>query len=188
MQTATPVRIAPSLQTSHGTPGLQAPLPQARVRPADSAPMTDAPEATAAPPETASQNDSGFAPIAVAPVAPAVPSEIAPSIEATPPPVSIAPNGQSRVPLSDYLGFIQFTKIRDAYMNRPDPVVNRANVPRPQPTDDLAQVRSQSRLTPQGIRELVSERQASQSLWDLRSQAKMNPNQLASPATRPSTQ
>jgi len=92
--------------------------------------------------------------------------------------------------LGDYLGFLQFTKIRDAYLNRPDPTVNHTNVERqrPQATIDLSQARSQGSLTPQAVRELAARRQAMQSLSDLRSQARMDRNRLAPPATRPSIQ
>ncbi|HEY2586711.1 MAG TPA: hypothetical protein VGI81_13180 [Tepidisphaeraceae bacterium] len=189
-QTATPGGIVQSQQTLHGTPGLQAPapLPQARVRPINPVPMTDAPEAAVPPSDPAPQGEAALAPPGAVPGAPQVPGAVAPSIEAMNLPGSFAPTPQPRVPLGDYLGFSQFTKIRDAYLNRPDPVVNHANLPRPQATGDLAQVRAQSRLTPQAVRELVAERQATQSLWQLRSQAGVDPNRLASPATRPSPQ
>lgn len=166
-----------------GTPGLQAPapLPQAQGQPVDPIPMTRAPEAAPVPPEP-SHDETAFVPPAVAPVPVEPPIDVAPAL--APPAAHVPP----RISLGDYLGYTQFTKIRDAHLNRPDPLVNPEKIQRPQATSDMAQIRSQSRLTPEAVRELVAERQAMQSLWERRSQARINPNRLASPTTQPTVQ
>ena len=188
VQTATPGGIAPS-PALRSSPGLQAPAPlaQAQARPANPIQTTNGADAAAAEP-VPPQGEAALAPQVEAPVAPGAPVAVAPSIESVQPPAASAANVRPRTPLGEYLGFTQFTKIRDAFLDRPDPLVNPANVQRPQATSDLAQARSQSRLTPQAVRELVAERQATQSLWGLRWQARIDPNRLAPPATQPSAQ
>lgn len=164
-------------QAQRTAPGLRAPpqLPEAQARPIDPIPLA----ATPAPAPGALPDEPASIPPVGAPAAPAPPVAVAPPVEVPPPGTTVRPS----ISLGEYLGFVQFTKIRNAYLNRPDPVVNPDKVQRPQPTGDMALARAQGRLTPQAIRELITERQAMQSLSDLRSQARMN--RAGQPATQP---
>lgn len=164
-------------QAQRTTPGLRAPsqLPQAQARPIDPIPLAAAPApAPEAPPDEAASMPPGAASVAPAAPVAAVPPGEQPAVTPARPSIS----------LGEYLGFVQFTKIRNAYLNRPDPLVNSGKVQRPQPTGDMALARAQGRLTPEAVRALLARRQAMQPLADLRSEARMNrPGQ---PATQPS--
>jgi hypothetical protein len=185
VQTA-PAVVVPQSHAPRGTPGLQAPmpLPQARARPTEPLPMATEPPA-APDPHDASGSEALVQPNA-APVSPLAHVATVPPFNAAAAPAAASPAVGTGMSLGDYLGFVQFTKIRDAYLNRPDPIVNPTKIQRPQPTDDLAQARSQGWLTPQAARALAARRQAMQSLTDRRARARLDPNRPASPSTQPS--
>lgn len=164
-------------RVSRATPGLQAPppLPQAR-RSERLVPAIEPPDIAAAP----------------EPVAPAIPLAVQPprlgiaSSPAFAPAAPLTSAGRPKPSLGEFLGFVQFTKMRDAVLNRPDPLINPARLQRPQASSDLAQARAQSRLSPDAVRALLAERQALPRLSDRRSQARIDSTRVAT--TQPSGQ
>lgn len=179
-QFQTPGTSAGAPRVSRATPGLQAPppLPQAR-RSQRLVPAIEPPDIAAAPEP-------------VAPAAPAIPLAVQPprlgiaSSPAFAPAAPLTSAGGPKPSLGEFLGFVQFTKMRDAVLNRPDPLINPTRLQRPQATSDLAQARAHSRLSPDAVRALLAERQALPRLSDRRSQARIDSTRVAT--TQPSGQ
>jgi hypothetical protein len=152
------------------TPGLQAPLPVPERTTVQRFSDPQEPRAIAPP------GAGGNPPIVAAPQ---FPTPIAVPMA----PLAVIQPQQFSRPIRPDLA-VAISRIRDAFLGRPDAGVNLTQFRRPVPTEDLVHVRVESRLSPQAMRQLAEARRATQTLADRRAEARLARSSVAT--TRPS--
>lgn len=158
--------------SSRETPGLSAPSPLPTIRSTvPSLNPADGPEhahgLAAGPP-------AGMAPAArVSPQAP-------PEAALVPAPAATFPPPTTEWQVRKVFASLPFTRIHDAFLWKPYTEPNPKALQRPEPDENLVQLRQASRLTPEAVRTIVEQRRPMATLAQARAQASMH---RANPAT-----
>jgi hypothetical protein len=103
-----------------------------------------------------------------------------PAVAAPPPSVAALQPQELYPPARQNFG-IPSSRLSDAFLARPDTQLNLPQFQRPSATQDLVQIRTESRLLPEAARELADQRRPMQTLAERRAQAIMA---RASPSDR----
>ena len=160
---------SPPRHTVHPAPGLGAP-----------APLVEHPNRMQAPAPIVPLADP--APLAALPAP--IDSVLRPIIPSAPPPAPTPLPPASLPPAVRALAQLEFSRIREAILARPDTRVNPSQFQRPQVTDNFIQIYRESRPAPETIREIVESRRPLPTLAERRAQALLA--RASAPTTKPS--